>query len=393
MQKLKTFFQSLLLLQIAFVFFASNAAMASGWTKYEDEDGIFHVLIPDTYKINKKYFRINENEVAISGEVIATVDQSQFVKNVVKQYIVKYEQTLAQNISQNDIASLLNLELGKYIDYYTALGGVLRNKETDSYNGWPGGEIIISYRDEEKGIQSVRARVIFTDTTKVEQIMMGPEDSMYAPPTKDFFSSLLINDGRTRLTGDIQKEWDTVTSPFQLMNQIVPRKNPPFVMDKPEFSNNDKIERMSMKFVDPVYGYTLFYNVYGYRFGTLLSTENVQNVIMDKHLKKFRVDIRNLKFAVGEKNGYPILSTTMHFSPPDQYPFLNTIKLYAHYFGNFIVVQELAGSSFHVNSVLGQNITKYFKFTPVEANKLLMQEKADRAMQDLNNGSSETSTD
>lgn len=393
MQKFKTLFQSLLLLQIAFVFFASNAAQAAGWTKYEDEDGIFHVLIPDTYKINKKYFRINENEVALSGEVIATVDQTQFVKNVVKQYIVKYEQTIAQNISQNDIASLLNLELGKYIDYYTAMGGVLRNKETDSYNGWPGGEIIISYRDEEKGIQSIRARVIFTDTTKVEQIMMGPEDSMYAPPTKDFFSSLLINDGRTRLTGDIQKEWDTVTSPFQLMNQIVPRKNPPFVMDKPEFSNNDKIERMSMKFVDPVYGYTLFYNIYGYRFGTLLSTENVQNVVMDKHLKKFKVDIRNLKFALGKKNDYPILSTTMHFSPPDQYPFMNTIKLYVHYFGNFIVVQELVGSSFHVNSVLAQNITKYFKFTPIEGNQLLMQEKADRAMKDLKEETSNPSTD
>lgn len=379
-------FKNLLLLFIAIqtiiLMTATPNAHAQGMTKYIDEDGIFHVLIPDTYKINKKYFRIDENEVAISGEVVATEDQRPY-KDVVKQYIIKYEQTIAHSITENDIASLLNLELGKYIDYYTALGGVIRNKELNTYGGKPGGEVVMSYRDKERGIQSIRVRIIYSDVTKVEQIVIGPEDSMFAYKTKDFYDSLQVNDGRTELKGDLQKEWDTVTSPFAISTQLVPRKNPPFVENKPEFTNSDKIERMSMRFTDPVYGYTMFYNIYGYRFGSLLTNDNVQKVIMDKHLKKFKINIRDLKFSMTSKNNYPVLSTTMHFPAPPQYPFMNTIKLHAHFFGNFLVVQEFAGTNFHVNSVFAQNISKYFKFSPVAANKVLVKERAERQMKGL----------
>lgn len=376
----------------AFLFMSvfTTHAYAQGWEQYKDEDGIFHVLIPGNYKINKKYLRIDDREVATSGEIISTVDQRPY-KDVVKQYIVKYEQTFAHSIADNDVGSLLELELGKYIDYYTSFGGVMRNKEMGTFNGRPGGEVVISYKDKELGLQSIRVRIIYANTTKIEQIVMGPEETMFAFRTKDFFSSLQIKDGRTSLDGEFQKEWETVTSPFQLISQLIPRRNPPFVAKTESFVNSDSIERMSVKIVDPVYGHTLFYNLYGYRFNSLMTSENVQRVLMDKHLKKFNVSIAELKFAVSSKGQYPVLSTKMHFKPPSKFPFMNTIKLHAHYFGNFLVVQELAGSNIHVESVLAQNLSRYFRFDPVRGNKLLQKERAEKQMEKLENQSSAAS--
>lgn len=384
MRQLQKTFSLFLALQLVFIAGFANQAFAEGWTKYKDEDGLFHVLIPDSYKINKKMLRIDDKEIIISGELLATVDQRPY-KDVVKQYIVKYEQTFTHSIAENDIASLISLELGKYIDYYTAYGGVLLNKELGTFNGRPGGEVVISYRDKERGVQSIRVRIVYSTTTKVEQIVMGPEESMFAYLTKDFFSSLQVNDGRTNLPGEFKEEWETVVSPFELSAQLLPRKNPPFVPETPEFERSDKVERMSLKLIDPVFGHTLFYNLYGYRFNALMTSENVQRVIMDKHLKKFRINIGDLKFGVSAKDQYPVLSTKMHFRAPEQFPFMNTIKLYAYYFGNFMVVQELAGSNMHVESSLAKNLIKYFKFDPVRANDFLVKERAEKKMNELKN--------
>ncbi|MFP4313893.1 MAG: hypothetical protein ACLFR0_06165 [Alphaproteobacteria bacterium] len=364
--------------------FSSQPALAQSWDKYHDEDGLFRVLIPPNYKINKKLMRMTDEQVAISGEVVGVIDQRPY-RDTVKNYIIKYEQTLAHTITQNDITDLVSRELEKYVKYYSTMGGVLRDEQLGTFNGRPGGEIMISYRDKERGIQSVRVRILLSETMRVEQIVMGPEDSMYAMRTKEFFDSLVINDGRTNIEGDLKDEWKTHMSPFELTAQLVPPKNPPFIPENTEFENSDKVERLSLKVVDPVYGQTLFYNVYGYRFNTLLSGENVQRVLMDRHLKKFRVNIRDLKFAIGSKGDYPILSTKMHFSPPDKFPYMNTIKLNAYYYGNFLAVQEIAGNNIHVESDIARNLVRFFDFDPLRAHNALIKERAEKAMQNIEN--------
>lgn len=358
-------------------------AHAQSWDKYRDEDGLFHVLIPENYKIKEKTLRVSDNQVVISKELTANVDQSIYKKNAVKQYIVKYDQTFSHIIDDKQIPQLINVEVGKYIDYYTAYGGVLREKKLGNFAGYPGAELIISFRDKERGLQGIRVRILFSSTTKIEQIVIGPEDSMFSHRTKDFFGSLRLQDGRTAIEGDFIEEWETQTSPFQLSSTLIPPRADPFVPSKMKIVNSDRVERMSIKFLDPVFNYTLFYNIYGYRFGTLLSTENVQKVIMDKHLKKFKVNIADLKFSATSKGKYPVLSTKMHFVSPNKYPFMNTIRIYAYYFGNFLAIQEIVGNNIHVESSFGKNLLRYYKFHPIKAHDQLQKEKAEAGMEKL----------
>lgn len=360
-------------------------AQAQSWDKYRDEDGLFHVLIPENYKIKEKTLRVSDNQVVISKELTASVDQSIYKKNAVKQYIVKYDQTFSHMIDDKQIPQLINVEVGKYIDYYTAYGGVVREKKIASFAGYPGAELIISFRDKERGLQGIRARIMFSSTTKVEQIVIGPEDSMFSHRTKDFFGSLRLEDGRTALEGDFIEEWEAETSPFQLSSNLIPPRADPYVPSKVKVVNTDRVERMSMKFLDPVFNYTLFYNIYGYRFGTLLTTENVQKVIMDKHLKKFKVNIAELKFAATSKGKYPVLSTKMHFASPEKYPYMNTIRINAYYFGNFLAIQEMVGNNIHVESSFGKNLQRYYKFHPIKAHDQLQKEKAEMGMERLHN--------
>ena len=355
---------------------------AQSWTDYKDEDGIFYVLMPDNYKVNKKVFRMNDKEVYTSTESTATIDNTDFI-DVVKKFAIRYDQTFARTIANNDIPDLLDKDLGKYIKYYESIGGVVRDKELGSFNSRPGGEVIMAYRTEDGKLASTRIRIVYSDTTRLEQIYTGPEESMFDHRAKDFFNSLTLKDGRTAYEDDITRFWSDVVSPFELFKISVPNAAPPYVPEDIKISKNDKVERLSLQLFDPVYDNTLFYNVYGYRFGTLMTMENVQQVIMEKHLKKFRIDIRKLKFSHASNGAYPVLGTKMHFSPPDAYPYMNTIKLNAYYYGPFVVVQEMVGNNIHIESDVATRIMKYLQFTPVEAHKNQQSEKASERMETL----------
>jgi hypothetical protein len=353
----------------------ASPVQAQNWTRFQDEDNIFHALVPENYKLNKKMLRINDQHQLITTELNATVDQRPY-KDLVKQYIIKYDQTFMNAIPQDDIPELVGKEMERYIRFYTKQDGVLRNREFGTFNGMPGGELFISYRDKEKGVQSIRVRFMYSDVSRIEQIIMGPEDAMTAQSTKDFYSSLRVNKGRTKFPGDVEKEWDSTISPLGLFTQLTPKQSEPYLGEPVNVVSNDRIERLSIKLHDPVYDNDMFYNVYGYRLNTLMTMENVQKVIIDRHLKKFKVDIASLKFAQTSAGDYPVLTTKAHFQAPEKYPYMNTISLQAHYYGNFVVVQELAGNNAHVESLLAKNLTRYFRFYPLRGHKKLMEERA-----------------
>lgn len=362
------------LLVLTLIVLNASQASAQNWSKFHDEDNIFHVLIPENYKLNKKMLRMNDEHMLITTELNSQVDQRPY-KDVLKQYIIKYDQTFMNAIPKEDIPDLLDKEIERYIKFYAKQEGVLRNKEFGTFNGLPGGDIFISYRDKDRGIQSIRVRIMYSDVSRVEQIIMGPEDSMNANTTKDYFSSLRVNNGRTKFKGDIEKEWDATISPFALFTQLAPKRAEPYMKVAAKTVANERIERMNMKFFDPVYNNELFYNVYGYRFNTLMTMENVQKVILDRHLKKFKIDPASVKFTQTNAGDYPVLMTKAHFKSPDKYPYMNTISIRAHYYGNFVVIQEMAGNNAHVESILAQNLLRYFRFYPMRGHKKLLEDK------------------
>ncbi len=359
-----------------------STAQANSWRPYKDEDGIFHVLMPDNYKINRKSFRINDRIVIASNKVDAIIDERPY-KDIIKTFSVKYDQTFASLIREDDIPDLLTRDINKYIDYYESIGGVIRDKEMGSFNGRPGGEVVFAYKGKDKKLKSARIRVIYSNTTRVEQVMAGPEDTMFAFTWNDFFKSLNINEGNIVYDGDPQSSWENITSPFALSVVNVPKKSLPYIPQKMQSTHNNKIEKLSLQIYDPVYDNIMFYNVYGYRFNTLMNMHNVQEVLMGSHMGKFTFDTRQLKISQGSAGEYPVLSAKVHFSPPDAYPHMNTIKLNAYYYGPFLVVQELLGSNLHVESLLSRRLMSGLTFTPIEGNKKMQEERSAANMKAL----------
>lgn len=346
----------------------AQSALAQNWVNYKDEDGIFYATMPDNYKVNKKKLRVDENTVLISTESTASIDNTDFI-DVLKKYAITYDQTFAHAIKQEDIPNLITKDLNKYIRYYNSIGGIVRDKEIGMFNQQPGGEIVIAYRNDEKELVSTRIRILYSDTTRLEQIYTGPEDMMYDHRAKSFFDSLRLNDGRTLYKGDVSQSWKTTTSPFELFTINIPDKTPPYVPDDIQVAYNDKVERLSLKIFDPVYENILFYNVYGYRFSTVMNMEKVQQVLMKKHLGKFPIDTQQLKFFKSSSNTYPVMGTKMNFKPPKAYPYMNAIKLNAFYKGPYLVIQEMVGSNAHVESELASRMLRLINFTPVDAHK------------------------
>lgn len=359
------------------LFTTAAPAHAAEWVQYKDENGIFHSLIPENYKINSRVIRLTDNTVAVSSDLTSLVDERTF-RDSVSQFAVKYTQTLADTIAKEDIQSLLERDLDRYIGYYKSKGGEILAQEVKHYGGRPGAELVMAYKNDAGSLESIRARILYSDSTKLEQMIVGHPDALNTYRTNDFFTSLSMKDGRTNLSGKFQDEWETTTSPFNLFTVTAPRRTVPFVPESPKISSNDRIERFSMQLFDPVYENLIFYNVYGYRFNTLMNKDTVQRVLLDKHLKKFRVDIRTVGFTPTSNNNFPGMSGKFHFAPPSKYPYMNTIFLNASYYGNFMIVQEMVGNNSHIESNIAKMLRSFITFTPVEANKKLLQDKANK---------------
>lgn len=347
-----------------------SPAHADDWNAFQDEDGIFHVLFPENYKLNKKMMRLTDTGVLVSTDLVATVDQRPY-KDIVKDFAVRYDQTFAFSIAKNDIPALIDKDINKYIRYYKSIGGEIINTEQGSFAGRPGAEMIAAYKNDKGEVRTARIRVIYSDTTRLEQITVGPEnyEAMFDHRTKDFFSSLQLKDGRTFFKGDAAEAWEEAVSPFEMFKLKLPKRAPPYVPARAQVTSNSKMERISLKLYDPVYDYTMFYNVYGYRFNSLMTLETVQKILMDRHLKKFKVDIRQIKFTQSANGQFPVLSTNLYIAAPEKYPFMNTIALNAYYYGPYLVVQESVGNNIHVESDISTLLMKGLEFTPAQAHK------------------------
>lgn len=373
--------------------FGTLAHASDGWIEFRDEDGVFNAIVPENYKINKKIMRLDGTQITLSSELTASVDQRPF-KDIVKQFVIKYDQTLADSLAQDDIGKLITADVTKYVSYYDALGGVLRKQDNGFFAGFPGTEIVISYKDEKFGLQSLRARFIYTDTSKIQQLVIGPDDTMFNFRTKDFFKSLSVSGGRTVLRGNFNDEWQEIKPPSESFTILTPRTEPPFAPYKPSIKAGENREVLSLVFEDPVYDQSLFYNVYSYRFQKPLSTENVQLVLLKNHLQKFGVNPKSVNYGVTAVETQNLKATrmeaTVSLAPPKDTYYLNRLKLVAYFYGPFLVVQEMAGDSIHVHSSFGETLMSLIEFKPKRALEAFKEKRFQDRLEDLKSGETPT---
>ena len=358
---------------ILFTIFAVHAAPihAQDWTVFESESGLFEARFPDNVKENYEELRLNNGNVIYSGQATSTLDYGTY-KQAAKNYIIKYEQTFAGILNDKDISELLANELALYASHFSQLGGVQKSRKDVMYHtdGTPGGEISLSYQDPELGEQHMRARILFTDSAKIQHIVIGPEDIMHSLQTRNFFDSLYIKGNFRKKAGSIKNEWDSIRSNFGIFTAYLPQATPPYVSKPYSVKSSNKAERIRIQFYDPVWKDSAFYGIYGYRLNRQLTEFDVKTILKNKHILRQRFSANKVTFKSLENDGFPVLEAQYSITPSKANPFATQAKLRAHYSGNVLMVHELIGSHRQLRSKFIDHVVRNVEFHPEQAEKI-----------------------
>jgi hypothetical protein len=348
----------------------AGAALAQsakdGWRPYESESGSFTVLMPPQQEEKSTTMRISDKVVLYTTELSAVIDSRPF-KNVIKRYIVKSDQTFGAPLAENEIQDILEREVETYSAYYKSMGGELRDQKAGTILGFPGREILISFNDPEFGPQGLRALFLMSNVTKAQQVVIGPEETMHAYRTRDFFDSLRLNEGYTRIEGTVSEDWVQHASPMQIFTVALPPVVSPFVPAEPTAQQDGKSEIVSHSIYDPVWNQHIFYNVYGYQFDKSLTYTDVQQVMTRNHIARYGIDMRKVKFVKGQLGESAVLETDIVVPPLEQIPYGNYVQMRAIFLGNYMAIQEILSSYTIGRGELANSLMKTIDFHPQRA--------------------------
>lgn len=356
-------------LTLVLLFSLQADLIAEDWKTYTSKSSIFDVRIPVNAEETVTEFNLTRNSIAQTGTLVSTYDQRPY-KDVVKTYMVKFEQTFGQTLTDEDISTLIREELAKYASHYSKLEGVQKDRKDLIFQGGiPGGEIYVEYKDPDLGEQSLRARFYFIRTGKITQLVSGPAEIMNSFQTRKYFESLSMAEGyaRTSKKSDILTEWQFMDSPLGLFSAYLPSPVEPYLKKKAVFANSDTVERLSIEFYDPVWGDTLFYNIYGYKIPEKFTDLLMENLMRKKHILRHRFTAKKVVMKHFENNSIPGITAEYGIDPSDEHPHNNWVKLRAQYIGKYAIVHELIGTPRHVRSDFADYLISAVNFRPATA--------------------------
>jgi hypothetical protein len=355
----------LTLLVLACTFLPSLRLVADeAWVQYQSESGVFSTRVPAEHQAKVSSMAVANKRAICSEEITAVLDQRPY-RNILKSYIVKVDQTLGPGLTSSAIDTLIQRELDLYDDFYTAQGGKIKTKEPQTILGFPGGVLQMTYVDPKLGEQHVRMRVLFSGSTRLEQIVTGPEETLNSYKTRDFFKSLTFSDGLSITKHLLDTTWPPKDSALGLFTINVPPVTDPFFPQAPIEKHSKNVESMTFVFKDPVRNESLYYNVYGYRFSRDLILQNAETVLKKNHVLKYKVDPEKIRFKITkDENKRQIIQTAFNITPPPDFPFLQTVNLRGVVVGQSMLVQEVVSSQDLALSPFAETLIQVVKFHP-----------------------------
>lgn len=314
---------------------------SENWVDFISASGIYESRMPQGASTTTTDFLIADQRALRSEETSVVIDQRPY-KDAMKSYVIKFDQSFGPPLTVDDIARLVQQDFNAYAEHYKDLEGVVRNKSTEGFGAQLGGEIQISYRDPTFGIQSIRVRILYDDTTKIQQIVVGPDDIMNSYSTRDFYESLHFNPGIAIVERTMLEDWKSLESPTGMFTMRYPKfKAPPYYTTEPTAKWDDKNEIVSLAFHDPVRNEKLFFNIYGYQFNADMDFAGAQEVLIKRHILKQRGTQNGVKFKKGmDGTGFPYIETAYAITPMPAFPYIRTVKLKAFFAGKTMLVQE-----------------------------------------------------
>jgi hypothetical protein len=376
---------ALLVLSLAFSNYANALSKQSEWRMFMSETRLFNVLMPGKPDEHIVKFRAGDDALLLKSEAFAFIDQRPY-KEVIKNYVVKFEQTIGLGISEKNRIDIVNKELNLYARTYSDRNArIVEQKITDdTYTTF--GHLAL-YFDDETGPQGFRLRIVLTGTTKFYQIFSGPEKDMFSRVTNRYFESFKVRSGVLNQEGNINDDWKRIESPMGLFAIKAPDIAPPYFNNEPSVYEEERMERIGMIFTDPIWKQNIYYNVTGFQLEEEMSFELAEDVILEKFLEKHGRNMVGIKLEKNFIGDTPYVETSYAIKPPKGIPYLNQVRLRGMFLGNYMIVQEVVGPRHLLETGLIESFFNLVEFTPKKA----FQNEIQRHMKKLQNKTTQQS--
>ncbi len=323
------------------------------WEHHLSLSGVFETKFPQKYKYKLYPFRYNNDHIAFSAEILASLDGSK--ENNDKSILIKAVQTFGDSLSLRRAKIILNQEAAKYVRSAKKIGGAVLVNEDIKHHDFPGKRVYYTYFDGDIKY-GMRIRIYMTDYAKVEQVLTAPANVMYSYRSDDFFDSLKLFDGITKLEEpkDFAKGWNTHTSNNKAFSVKLPPVNSDYTPNPPKFIITPTKETMYFRIIDPVIGETVFYNIYSYKLKKQISYDLAKRLLFSQHVKKYveNASIESLDTKSSINNHIYDMSARLIIAPPNNRPYLSSLFLKMRYAGDSAIVQEIVSSANHTASGL-----------------------------------------
>ncbi|MCB1681474.1 MAG: hypothetical protein KDI65_06025 [Alphaproteobacteria bacterium] len=351
-----------------FLLLTSGVAVAKiNWEYHKSISGAFDARFPSNYKIRSNPLRVDEHTVIFRVEVVSEVEDDDNPNAPNKVYSIKVDQTTGKGLGKSKVNDLLARDYYKYQKFAKAMGGKIESqKDVDDF-GFPGKEFYFTF--EKDGVeQGMRIKVMYTDVSRVEAALSGPQSSMYSFRSNDFFDSLKLYDGAATIDGKPGDGWEEYESPLGLFTLVLPEKANTFALGPPRFVSNQMREKGRYTLKDPVLGYKTFFNFFGYKIKQKKNFDDVKTLLFAEHISKYVTNVTrdNLKFdeRMAPDDKYGIISTKIRMRGLEKHPYMTAVIIQALFNDDGVVVLEYLGSYPHVESPLGKTLFSLVKFHP-----------------------------
>lgn len=333
------------------------------WTFLESITGIYDTKFPLTHKYKIFPFQFNEDTIAFSSEMVSTLGGEGATNE--KTIIIKAAHTYGAALSYKDVDLILQRETNRYAGATKALKGSLITNEKINHKGFPGKDLYIAYRENGKNY-GMRIRIFLTNYAIVEQVLIGPTNTMYAYRSDDFFESFTLYDGIAKEENPLGIGWEDTPSPLNIFTAKLPPKNGDYTPLPPKFNTQPRYETMVFEIHDPVIKKKAYYNVYSYKLEQNVTSRTAKAALFNNHVEKFikNASINAFDPETSRKNGANYMNTKLVIKPLKTLPHVDTVFLEARYKGDTVIVQEFLAQSGHANSGLPQTLFSLLKFHP-----------------------------
>lgn len=353
----------------AFCFFALSGAHAQEWRPYNSDSGLFKVRMPENVQEDVQNFRIGPDLQAQSGQAMAIIDQRPY-RDHIKYYIVRFDQSLGAYIEKSREQPFIKRDLDRFAQHYDSMNVEILQRNDNIYRqGIPGGEIVLSYDDENGKRQYIKMYVFVSGALKIQQMMIGARKDLDFFISDKYFDSFYIKSGYKAGAGDIRTEWPAHSSPLGLFTAYLPEKVFPYAPGEIQIFENENHEKMSIQFYDPLWDQSLFYNIYGYKMPKgALEYSDVEQLLKENHISRHRFKpSEETKIQRMTNNGLPVIEATYSIEPPPSFPYANFVRLRALFSGDSVLVHEVVGADYFVKSNFADYVVRSVDFHPEQA--------------------------